>query len=202
MTEDNKETFGNFDLAKALEFLNLFPFQKWNLQVKSIHPSEALIITLKRAERQITTGSNEWEQRLFMELIFLEALESHNIRMWQEKHIDAGESPYKGKVDFVFTPYQASFKLPYVVLSEAKKDNFEQGWGQCLMAIKASQIINKKEGYNFNIYGIVSSGKIWEFGKYTQNNEFLKTEAYTISQPEVILGILSEIFTDCERALV
>jgi len=37
-----------------------------------------------------------------------------------------------------------------------------------------SQIINKKEGYNFNIYGIVSSGKIWEFGKYTKDNEFLK----------------------------
>jgi len=108
----------------------------------------------------------------------------------------------KEKSILFFSPYQASFKLPYVVLSEAKKDNFEQGWGQCLMAIKASQIINKKDGYNFNIYGIVSNGKIWEFGKYTQNNEFLKTEAYTISQSEVILGILSEIFTDCERALV
>jgi len=68
------------------------------------------------------------------------------------------------------------------------------------MAIKASQIINKKEGYNVSIYGIVSSGKIWEFGKYTKNNEFFKTEAYTISQAEVILGILREIFTDCERA--
>jgi len=202
MTDEKKETFGNFDLAKALEFLNLFPYQKWNIQVKSIQPSESLVISLKRAERQITTGSNEWEQRLFMELIFLEALENHNIRMWQEKHLDAGVSPYKGKVDFAFTPYQASFKLPYVVLSEPKKDDFEQGWGQCLMAIKASQIINRKEGYNFNIYGIVSSGKIWEFGKYTQDNKFLKTEAYTISQPEVLLGILREIFTDCESALV
>jgi len=46
MTEEKKETFGNFDFAKALEFLNLFPYQKWNIQVKSIQPSESLVISL------------------------------------------------------------------------------------------------------------------------------------------------------------
>jgi hypothetical protein len=143
MIEEEKETFGNFDFAKALEFLNLFPYSKWEVKVSPIQASEALKINLKRAERQVTAASNEWEQRLFMELIFLEALENHNIRMWQEKRVDAGRSLFIGKADFVFTQYQASFKIPYVVLSEAKKDDFEQGWGQCLMAAKASQIIHE-----------------------------------------------------------
>ncbi len=202
MTEIEKETFGNFDLARALEFLDLFPYLKWEIQFKPIQPSEALKINLRRAERQVAAGSNEWEQRLFMELIFLEALEDHDIRMWQEKQIDAGESPFRGKADFAFTPYQVSFKTPYIILAEAKKDDFEQGWGQCLMAVKAAQIVNEKGGYHFDVYGIVSSGKIWEFGKYTTANQFHRTDAYTIAQPELILGILDVIFTECEAHFV
>ena len=72
MIETEKETFGNFDFAKALEFLNLFPYLKWEVQVSPIQASEALKVNLKRAERQVTTGANEWDQRLFMELIYNE----------------------------------------------------------------------------------------------------------------------------------
>lgn len=199
MAEEEKETFGNYDLAKALEFLNLFPYLKWEIEFKPVQPSESLKINLKRAERQVITGSNEWEQRLFMELIFLEALGDRNIRMWQEKRIDAGESPFRGKADFVFTPYQASFRIPYIIMSEAKKDDFEQGWGQCLIAAKAAWMINGKDGYDFDIYGIVSTGRIWEFGKYTTDNKFYKTDPYSTAYPEFILGILDEIFTECEK---
>ncbi len=120
MTEP-QETFGNFDLTKALEFLQLFPYLKWPIPYNPVLPSESLTINLRRAERQIITGSNEWEQRLFMELFFLEALENHNIRMWQEKQLNAGTSPFKGKVDFAFTPYQARFTTPYILVSAAKK---------------------------------------------------------------------------------
>lgn len=193
------ETFGNFDFARALEFLGLFPYAKWELDIAPLAISEVLKINLQRAERQVTTGSNEWEQRLFMELIFLEVLGNHNLRMWQEKQINAGKTPFRGKADFVFTPYQAQFKLPYIILSEAKKDNFEQGWGQCLMGIKASQMINEKDGYKTDMYGIVSSGKIWEFGKYTLEHKFYKTDSYSMNQLGLILAILKDIFITCEE---
>ncbi len=203
MTEEKeKETFGNFNLAGALEFLNLFPYSKWEIPFEPVYPGETLKTNLKRAERQIISDSNEWEQRLFMELIFLEALENRNIRMWQEKQIDAGESPFRGKADFVFTPYRASFGFPFVVLSEAKRDDFEKGWGQCLMAMKSAMMINEKNGYTFDIYGIVSTGKVWEFGKYTADNRFCKTDAYTTAHTEFILGILCGIFAECEKYLI
>jgi len=203
MTEDTtQETFGNFDLTRALEVLHLFPYEKWEIPFKPVQPSESLTINLRRAERQIITGSNEWEQRLFMELIFLEALENHNIRMWQEKLLNAGSSPFKGKVDFAFTPYQARFTTPYILVSEAKKDEFEQGWGQCLMALKAAYMLNEKSGYQFEMYGIVSSGRVWEFGKYTPGNQFYRSDAYTTGQPELILGILEFIFAACEERAV
>ena len=196
-----RETFGNFDLTRALEFLNLFPYFKWEIPFEPIQPSAALTINLGRAEKQIVAGSNEWEQRLFMELLFLEALENHNIRMWQEKQIDAGQVPFRGKVDFAFTAYQVSFKTPFILLAEAKKDDFEQGWGQCLIALRAAQMLNERAGQPRDMVGIVSSGRIWEFGKLTMDNQFYRSEPYTLGQPELILGILHRVFTEYELQL-
>lgn len=195
----NQDTFGNFDLSRAVDYLNLFPYSKWEIPFQPVPLSDTLTVNLRRAERQVTTGSNEWEQRLFMELIFLEALENHHLRMWQEKNLDAGETPFKGKVDFAFTPYQALFKSPYVIVAEAKKDDFEQGWGQCLMALKAAQLLNSQDGHDMTIYGIVSSGRVWEFGQYTLEAKFYRSDAYTVAQPEIILGILHKIFEACEK---
>nr|VFJ53443.1 MAG: hypothetical protein BECKFW1821B_GA0114236_10152 [Candidatus Kentron sp. FW] len=134
-----------------------------------------------------------------MELVFLEALENHDLRMWQERSIDTGSAPFRSKVDFAFTPYRTSFKLPYVVLSEAKKEDFDKGWGQCLMALRTTQLLNEKEGYRFELYGIVSSGRIWEFGKYTIDNRFYKTGTYSLEQLDTLLGILNRIFGECGK---
>lgn len=36
MTEQAKETFGDFDLTSALEFLHLFPYQRWEFEYRPI----------------------------------------------------------------------------------------------------------------------------------------------------------------------
>nr|VFJ75394.1 MAG: hypothetical protein BECKFW1821C_GA0114237_107414 [Candidatus Kentron sp. FW] len=101
----NKETFSDFDFADALEFLDLFPYRKWQPEIAPILPSDLLKGSLKRAERQVTIGANEWEHRLF---------------------------------------------------------------------------------------------KVWEFGKYTMG-KFYKTDAYSLAQLDVLLGILHLIFGECEK---
>jgi len=69
------------------------------------------------------------------------------------------------------------------------------------MGIKASQMLNEKEGYKSDMYGIVSSGKIWEFGKYTLDNKFYKTDSYSMNQLGHILAILEYIFVICEEQI-
>ncbi len=199
MEQDDKKTFGNFDLGKALKFLKLPPPLKWKFKWQPIKPSDFLVHGLEETERQVTVGSNEWDYRLFMGLVFLETLKNHSIRMWQEKRLDAGESPFRGKVDFAFTAYQVDFESPYLIMSEAKKEAFEQGWGQCLIAMKTCQILNEKEGHVFDMLGIVSTGRIWEFGKLTVDNQFYKSEGYTLAQPDILLGILDYMFTLSEQ---
>jgi hypothetical protein len=70
------------------------------------------------------------------------------------------------------------------------------------MALKAASLLNEQNNYHLEMYGIVSSGKIWEFGKYTPNNPFYRSDAYSIGQPELILGILEFIFSSCEKQMI
>jgi hypothetical protein len=121
--------------------------------------------------------------------------------MWQERSIDAGETPLRGKVDFAITAYQIAFRNPFVAIIEAKKENFDQGWGQCLMAMKTAQKLNAQDGLHIDIFGIVSTGMFWEFGKLATNGQFYKTSGYSLTQPEAVLGILDYLFIECEKKL-
>ncbi|MFN6000754.1 MAG: hypothetical protein ACK471_05155, partial [Dolichospermum sp.] len=55
------------------------------------------------------------------------------------------------------------FDKPYFLIVEAKQDKFEEGWSQCLAEMIAVQRIN--DDFVSDIFGIVSNGKIWQFGK-------------------------------------
>ena len=54
-------------------------------------------------------------------------------------------------------------ETPRVVIVEAKKNDFEQGWGQCLAELVAAQRINHDPARP--VYGIVTDGELWKFGK-------------------------------------
>ncbi|OQY47092.1 MAG: hypothetical protein B6242_05845 [Anaerolineaceae bacterium 4572_78] len=198
MEKEEKGTFGDFDMAKAMKFLGIPYYHKWRFDITPISPSSFLTTGLRKADKHITVGINEGEQKLYAELVFLETTENHNLRMWQERYIGT-EKPFRGRVDFAFTQNQVMLETPYLVVSEAKKEDFEQGWGQCLMAMKTCLMLNEKEGYVFDMFGIVSTGRFWEFGKLTVDNQLYKSEGYTLAQPDVILGILDYMFTLIEQ---
>ncbi len=83
-------------------------------------------------------------------------------------------------------------KGPVVCLGEAKKNNFEQGWGQVAAEMYAAQlaninIIKNDTGDNFDdkleleiknipIYGLVTDGKDWEFGMLHNNKIIINKE--------------------------
>jgi hypothetical protein len=52
---------------------------------------------------------------------------------------------------------------PCAIIMEAKKNDFDAGWSQCLAAMHAVQLLNGEP--QRVIYGGVSDGMIWRFGK-------------------------------------
>lgn len=91
------------------------------------------------------------------------------------------------------------FDKPFLLLVEAKQDNFEAGWGQCLAEMIAASKLNQKRP--ITIFGIVSNGERWQFGKletdvFTRNVTF-----YSIQELEPLFGAVNDLFRQCEIQL-
>ncbi|RKZ85735.1 MAG: hypothetical protein DRR16_11395 [Candidatus Parabeggiatoa sp. nov. 3] len=86
--------------------------------------------------------------------------------------------------------------VPMLAIVEAKKQDFDKGWGQCLAAMVACQKINNDESQT--IYGMVSTGTVWEFGKLQHSKFTQNTVSYSLSNPQLLAGILDYIFGQCE----
>lgn len=79
---------------------------------------------------------------------------------------------------------------PLILLVEAKKNDFEQGWGQCLAELVAAQKINAKklnDGATLPVYGIVTDGTLWQFGR-------LIGDTFTQNRTDFVLANLSTLF--------
>jgi hypothetical protein len=88
---------------------------------------------------------------------------------------------------------------PYVILVEAKKDNFEEGWGQCLAEMLAAQKINGDSLKR--LFGIVSNGKLWEFG-VLQENMFTKNRKYYVLEDlRELMSAVNYLFVESAKQL-
>ena len=89
------------------------------------------------------------------------------------------------------------FEKPYCIVVEAKQDDFEGGWSQCLAEMIAAQKINELPEQK--VFGIVSNGKLWEFA-YLQGRTFTKSpETYVLSDLARLLGALHYVFEQCQE---
>ena len=88
------------------------------------------------------------------------------------------------------------FDQPYFLLVEAKQDKFESGWGQCLAEMVAAQKLNQ-EG-ELTIFGIVSNGKFWQFGKLETNLFTKNINPFTIYELDRLFAAVNYLFRECE----
>lgn len=88
---------------------------------------------------------------------------------------------------------------PYFLLVEAKQDNFDAAWGQCLAEMIAAQHLNDLP--DMSIFGITSNGSFWQFGKL-QTNLFTKNiTPYTIYELDKLFAAVNYVFQQCEVQL-
>lgn len=88
------------------------------------------------------------------------------------------------------------FDKPYFLAVEAKQDKFEEGWGQCLAEMIAVQRIN--DDLKKTIFGIVSNGKVWQFGKLNADIFTRSRNFYTIQELDKLFAAVNYIFQQCE----
>ncbi len=81
---------------------------------------------------------------------------------------------------------------PLIMLVEAKKNDFELGWGQCLAELVAAQKINADA--DVPVHGIVSDGRSWEFG-YLIGDSFTRNRtSFSVDDLPTLFGAVDFVF--------
>jgi hypothetical protein len=127
---------------------------------------------------------------------------SDALMIWS--HVGFGKTqPLKGYPDYFFTkrsPLGRVLDQPYVMFVEAKNDFFDAAWAQCLAAMLAAQQMNKRPEQP--IFGSVSSGVVWYFGKLDGKTLIQDPREFTMSHLDELFAALNYIFQKAkEQAL-
>jgi hypothetical protein len=115
--------------------------------------------------------------------------------LWSHQPLNYDEN-LSGIPDYIVAQRSARGKVileqPYLIIVEAKKDNFEEGWGQCLAELVAAQKMNNNQ--NSWLFGIVSNGKLWEFGLLQEINFIKNVKYYVLEDLPSLMAALNFIF--------
>jgi hypothetical protein len=114
---------------------------------------------------------------------------------WVQKPI-AVDQMLNGTPDYMIATKSALGKtvleMPLVIIAEAKRSDFEQGWGQCLAELVAAQKLNQKS--TLPVYGIVTDGNLWQLGRLVGNMFTRELQNYTIDHLAQLFGALHFVF--------
>jgi hypothetical protein len=114
---------------------------------------------------------------------------------WIQKYMKFDEK-LSGTPDYIISARSGLGKtvleVPLLIAAEAKKNDFEQGWGQCLAELVASQKINGSA--DIAVHGIVTDGKLWEFGRLSGDIFIKNIQSYTVDTLPVLFGVLNTLF--------
>jgi hypothetical protein len=91
------------------------------------------------------------------------------------------------------------FDKPYFLLVEAKQDDFEGGWAQCLAEMMAAQRIN--DNLELVIHGITSNGTLWQFGKLEGSTFTKNPRPIGIYELDALFATVNYIFQQCKYQL-
>ena len=129
--------------------------------------------------------------------ILKEVYKAHAERysLWIKKSISYDET-LSGTPDyFISTKSELGLPVvgtPLIILVEAKKNDFEQGWGQCLAELVAAQKINADP--DFPVYGIVSDGTLWQFGRLIGDAFTRNRTSLTMDNLPILFGAVDSVF--------
>jgi hypothetical protein len=191
-------------IAQVQEEYNIKYWEEDFIEIADIKPSDLFVQELKFSEQTMDIYTSEYsrcESIIYPILreVYKEFVDQYTL--WSHKSITY-DAKLNGTPDYLFSTKSELGKtvlgLPIVVIVEAKKNDFTEGWGQCLAELIAVQKLNKAE--ELPVSGIVTDGELWQFGKLV-SNEFTKSKLrITITDLDKIFGTISFLLSSTREA--
>ena len=163
----------------------------------TVAPSQFLIEALEDSlPLAVAIGSEKARSELIVSPILV-AVRKHlnkQISLFSgiEFNVDS-ELGLSGFCDFLISRSTQQFFIesPVIALVEAKNDNLKSGLAQCIAEMLAAQIFNQNKGNEISkIYGVITTGTVWQFLELEGQNAVLDLQEYSVDDLPKILGIL------------
>jgi hypothetical protein len=184
---DLKTKFGVKFTSKRL-FSNTTPIEptSWLTETLRIGRNQGYSSEKARSERLISPVLSEIQNRNEFAFAILSGM---------DMNVDK-EKGLNGECDFIFShsKIQDFVTAPIFCITEAKKQDIEQGTIQCAAQLIGAKILNQIEEEKSDVlFGCSTSGEIWRFLKLENNTIILDETKYLLSDLPRILGVLQEI---------
>ncbi|MDE5068548.1 MAG: hypothetical protein O4861_20540 [Trichodesmium sp. St16_bin4-tuft] len=192
-------SYSKFSLEQLLtKFnLNLVEFQGRFNNYPEVFPSKILQELLKEyIPLAVAIGSEKARSELILAPILVDIKKQLNNQISIFSGIEFNVNPDEGLngfCDFIISrsTRQLIIEAPVITLVEAKNDNLKSGFSQCIAEMLAAQLFNKRKGNNINkIYGVVTTGTVWQFLELESETIIVDLEEYSINNLSKIFGIL------------
>lgn len=161
---------------------------------EELSPPESFLRDLEFSKENIDIFTSEASRsEIIISPLLREIYKNHyrGYSFWIQKSI-AYDETLSGTPDYIFSRKSelgiTVLEKPIIIVVEAKKNDFDQGWGQCLAELVASQKIN--DNPQRTIYGIVTDGNLWQFGKLIVDIFTKNSENFTIDKLTRLYGAL------------
>jgi hypothetical protein len=90
--------------------------------------------------------------------------------------------------------------MPLAMIMEAKRNDFDMGWGQCLAAMHAAQSLTGDP--ERVVYGGVSDGFSWRFGKLRGQALVVHPQLYDVFRLDELFGALNHVLQLCKEQVL
>ncbi|NET60448.1 MAG: hypothetical protein F6K47_31215 [Symploca sp. SIO2E6] len=165
------------------------------IEITALKPSDFFVQEFEFSEQHMdiyTSESSRCENIIYPILREVYKGFVDKYTLWSHKSITY-DTKLNGTPDYLFSTKSELGKtvlgLPIIIVVEAKKNDFSEGWGQCLAELIAVQKLNNTE--ELPVYGIVTDGELWQFGKLV-SDQFTKSKLrITITDLDKIFGTIS-----------
>ncbi len=175
-------------------------------EVEEAKPSEQFLQDFEFSMQHINVFSSEasrCEAVIFPILREVYKKYADSIALWIKEPITYDET-LNGTPDYLIsTKSELGITVvgtPLIMLVEAKKNDFEQGWGQCLSELVAAQKIN--DDPSFPVYGIVIDGTLWEFGRLVNDTFTRNRTNFTLANLPILFGAVDSVFKEATEVPV
>lgn len=166
--------------------------------LQAIEPSAWLRETLQKG-RELGFGSEKSRSERLVTPLLLELSDRnhHSFSIYSGLNLDVDiNAGLRGECDFIFSfsRIQDFVTAPIFCITEAKKQDLEQGTVQCAAQLIAARRFNELEGNPPQpLYGCSTTGIEWRFLRYEGNDIIVDENRYLLTELPDLLGALQTV---------